>query len=93
MAYADEQSYEQMISALQTFVSKAEEQCGIMERAGIDCIDNTDGDPVAEKANAKLQKCVGDIRSTLETIQKIIEALQQELDDIHDAVSTANFDD
>ena len=27
MAYADEQSYEEMISALQTYVSQVEEEC------------------------------------------------------------------
>ena len=53
MAYADEQSYEEMISALQTFVSEAEEQCGVMESAGSDCVDNTDGDPAAEKSNER----------------------------------------
>ena len=31
MAYADEQSYEEMISALQTYVSQVEEECGVME--------------------------------------------------------------
>ena len=93
MAYADEQSYEEMISALQTFVSEAEEQCGVMESAGNDCVDNTDGDTAAEKANARLQKCIGDSRSTFETIQGIIAALQQELEDIREAAAKANFDD
>ena len=89
MAYADEQSYEEMISALQTFISEADEQCGVMESAGQDCIDNTDGDPAAVAANSKLQKCVGDIRKNFETIQSIISALQQELEDIRAAAAKA----
>ena len=93
MAYADEQSYEEMISALQTFMTEVEEQCSVLESAGSDCVDNTDGDPAAEKANAKLQKCISDIRATLETIQGIISALQQELEDIRAAAAKANFDD
>lgn len=93
MAYADEQSYEEMISALQTFMTEVDEQCGVLESAGNDCVDNTDGDPAAEKANAKLQKCVSEIRATLETIQGIISALQQELEDIREAAAKANFDD
>lgn len=93
MAYADEQSYEEMINALQTFLSETEEQCSVMENAGTDCIDNTDGDPSAEKAAAKVQKCVSDIRSTFETIQSIISALQQELEDIREAAAKANFED
>ena len=93
MAYADEQSYEEMISALQTFATEVEEQCGVLESAGNDCVDNTDGDPAAEKANAKLQQCVSNIRATLETIQGIISALQQELEAIREAAAKANFDD
>ena len=91
MAFADEQSYEEMISALQMFVSQAEEQCGVMESAGNDCVDNTDGDPAASKANAKLQKCVGQIRATFETINGIISALQEELEEIRAAAAKANF--
>lgn len=89
MAFADEQSYEEMINALQTFLSQAEEQCGVMESAGQDCVDNTDGDPAAEASNSKLQKCVGDIRATFETIQGIITALQEELEDIRAAAAKA----
>lgn len=90
MAYADEQSYEEMISALQTYVSQVEEECGVMESAGNDCIDNTDGDPAASTSNEKLQQCVGKIRSATESIQGIIAALQQELEDIREAAAKAN---
>ena len=89
MAFADEQAYEEMINALQTFVSQADEQCGVMESAGNDCVDNTENDPAAEASNSKLQKCVGDIRSTFETIQGIISALQEELADIRAAAAKA----
>ena len=93
MAYADEQSYEEMISALQNFISQAEEQCTVMETAGKDCVDNTDGDPAAEKANAKLQKCVGEIQATFGSIQGIISALQEELEAIREAAAKANFEE
>jgi len=89
MAFADEQSYEEMINALQSFLSLAEEQCSVMESAGQDCVDNTDNDPAAEASNSKLQKCIGDIRATFETIQKIISALQDELEDIRAAAAKA----
>ena len=92
-SFADEQSYEEMISALQTFLSQAEEQCGVMESAGNDCVANTDGDPAAEKSNERLQKCVSDIRATFETIQGIISALQEELEDIREAAAKANSAD
>jgi len=90
MAYADEQSYEEMISALQAFVSQVGEQCDVMEGAGNDCVDNTDGDPAAEKSNAKLQQCVSNIRSATESVQGIISALQEELEDIREAAAKAD---
>lgn len=90
MAYADEQSYEEMISALQAFVAQVGEQCDVMESAGNDCVDNTDGDPAAEKSNAKLQQCVGNIRSATESVQGIISALQEELEDIRKAAAKAD---
>lgn len=90
MAYADEQSYEEMISALQTYVSQVEDECGVMESAGNDCVDNTDGDPAASKSNGKLQQCVGKIRAATGSIQGIIAALQQELEDIKIAASKAD---
>lgn len=93
MAYADEQSYEEMIQALQKFNADAQEQCSVMESAGSDCVDNTDGDPAAEKSNAKLQKCVKDIRGALEAVQGIAAALQQELEDIRAAAAKAAYDD
>lgn len=93
MAFADEQSYEEMISALQTFISQAGEQCEAMSSAGNDCVDNTDNDPAAETSNAKLQKCVSDIRTAIESIQGIIQALQEELQDIREAAARANSAD
>ena len=92
MAYADEQSYEEMISALQTYVSQVEEECGVMESAG-NCVDNTDGDPAASTSNEKLQQCVGKIRTATGSIQGIIAALQQELEDIREAAAKANQTD
>lgn len=93
MAYADEQSYEEMIQALQKFERDVEEQCSAMASAGQDCVDNTDGDPAAERSNGKLQKCVGDIRGALESIQGIAAALQQELEEIREAAAKAASSD
>lgn len=90
MAYADEQSYEEMISTLQTFVSQVSEQCEVMSSAGTDCVDNTDGDPAAEKSNAKLQECIKNIQSATESVQGIISALQEELEDIREAAQRAD---
>ena len=93
MEFASEESYEEMISALQTFMSEAEEECSTMEAAGNDCVENTENDPAAETSNAKLQKCVGDIRTALESIQGIVTALQEELEAIREAAAKANAAD
>lgn len=93
MAKADPASYEAMISALESFASDAGEQCETMAAAGQDCVDNTEDDPAANKANAKLQKCISDIRTQLETIKEIQSALKEELDDIIAAAAKANFDE
>lgn len=90
MSYADEQSYEEMISALQNFKNQVEEQCNVMEKAGKDCIDNTDGDPAAEKSSARLSECVGKIRATFEIVDYIISALQEEIEDIRAAAAAAD---
>ena len=93
MAYADEQSYEEMIVALQSFMAETQEQCTVMISAGEDCVDNTDGDPAAEKASAKLSSCANNIMQSLEAIPSIIQALQEELEQIRIAASKADFDD
>ncbi len=90
MAYADEQSYEEMISALQNFLTQTEEQCNVMKQAGTDCVDNTDGDPAAEKANARLSECIQGITATFETVQQVISALQEELERIREAARKAD---
>ncbi|OUQ25830.1 hypothetical protein B5E77_10145 [Lachnoclostridium sp. An131] len=90
MAYADEQSYEEMINALQNFLSEAEEQCTVMEKAGQDCVDNTDNDPAAQKSNAALQSCIRSIRDNFEAINRIAQALSEQMEDIREAAAKAD---
>ena len=90
MAFADEQSYEEMIAALQNFLTELEEQCTVIETAGTDCVDNTDNDPAATKSNEKLKNVVTKIRATFDKVQGIITALEEELDDIRVAAQKAD---
>ena len=90
MTHVDEQSYEEVISALQSFINNVSDACDTMEAAGNDCVDNTDGDPAAEKSNAKLQQCVSRFRGTLGTAQNVISAMQQELEAIRAAAAKAD---
>lgn len=88
--YADEQSYEEMINALCNFKNQTEENCQTMAAAGNDCVENTDSDPAAVKSNAKLTDCLSRIRATFETVDQIIAALQEELEQIREAARKAD---
>ena len=90
MTYVDEESYQEMIRALQNFMAQTSEHCGVMESAGKDCVDNTDNDPAAVKGNEKLGACLQRIRGTFETVQGVIEALQRELEQVHAAAAKAD---
>ena len=90
MTHVDPQSYENMISVLNNFVSQVSEQCDAMESAGNTCVDTTEGDPAAEKSNAKLQQCISNIRNATESVQGIISALQEELEDAIAAAAIAD---
>ena len=90
MAFADEQSYEEMVAALQNFINELEEQCTVMETAGRDCVDNTDGDPAASKSNEKISNIANKIRGTFETVEGIIAALNEEIERIRIAAQKAD---
>ena len=90
MSYADEQAYEEVISQLQKLVNDGEEQCNALSSAGEDCVDNTDGDPAAEKCSEKLQSCVSNIRTALSEIEEVIQKLQAQLDTIREAAKQAD---
>lgn len=82
MSYMDEQSYQEMINALENFKKQVETHCGIMEKAGQDCMDNMEADEYATESNNKLKTCVSSIRENYETIDKIVRALEEELEKV-----------
>lgn len=80
--YADPEKYEELMGALQTFISRVSEACSNMEAAGDTCVDCMDGDPSAVKSNDALRGCTRFIREAASEAQKIIAALQEELEEI-----------
>lgn len=82
MGFADEQSYEEMIAALNRYISEVEAQCDIMCKAGEDCVDNTEDDPAAIASKEKIEGHVKKIKAELETVGKVIRALQDEIERI-----------
>ncbi len=90
MAFADEQAYEEMINALRNTKRQLEVHCGVLAQAGKDCVDNTDNDPAAERANARVGECVSKIQQNLETLDSLAAALSEELEDIRQAAARAN---
>lgn len=89
MAYADESSYEEMVSILQKFIQEGSEACSLLEKAGEDAVDNTDGDPAATASSGKLQSCASKIRSEFEKIETIIVALQRQIERIREEAAKA----
>jgi len=92
MAYASDESYEEMISALNTYLGTIGEQCNVMSAAAQDCVDNTDEDPAAAKSASRLNQNVARINEAAQSIQKIAQALAQELEDIHEQARKAMQD-
>lgn len=92
-AYADAESYQEMINALNTSLNNFSRYCSVMAMAGRDCVDNTMQDPAAVASSAKLAACLQKIRGTFPQIQAIITALQQEIIDIETIAAQANSSD
>lgn len=84
-------NYNDMISALNDFISKVSDACDEMEAAGNDCVANMNGDVASEKSNAKLATCVAMFRETLETAQGVISAMEEEMEEA--AAVAAKIDD
>lgn len=87
MAYASVESYEEMISALTNFQAQVDGKCSEMEMCANDCVTNTRNDPAAIKACDELKGNIAKIRGTFDTIQNIIKALKEELEEIQKAQS------
>lgn len=86
---ADTASYEEAISKLQKVSSELTEDVDVLRRAGDDCVDNTDGDPAAQASSQKVKECAQKIEAEIETVQKVIAALQEELEEIEAAAARA----
>lgn len=86
MPGANPERYEELIAALTAFIMTLEEQCGVIETAAEDCIDNMKKDELAIGAAKKAHECAKNVLSTRETIQGVIDGLQLELNAIYDAI-------
>ncbi len=82
MAHAEEQSYYEMIEALEKFITAVEEQCDEMENAATDCVDNTEDDVTAVNSSDSLKASVTNIRDAVSRVSAIKAALQDEIDEI-----------
>lgn len=82
MQKADPESYQAVINALSNYEKQVKQSCIVMKRAGDDCVANTDGDVAALRSNEKLGLCIQKIDQSLETVNELIRALQEELERI-----------
>jgi|GEM_PF-1496832 len=86
MAGSNPERYEELIAALTAYINTLEEQCGVIDAAAEDCIDNMKNDELAIAAARKAHECVKNVLSTRETIQGVINGLQIELNEIYDTI-------
>jgi methyl-accepting chemotaxis protein len=87
---ASVQSYNEMISELQKYISTVSRACEEMASAGSTCVANMEGDPAASSANAKVQTSVGRIHESLARASRIVSAMQEELEEIQRAAAIAS---
>lgn len=78
MAYKDIKQYGQMIQELELLITEGEKQCRSLEKAGYECVQNTNYDLVASKCNAKIVENSQNIRESLINIGKIMSSLKRE---------------
>lgn len=74
-------SYEELLQSFRLFFSQASERCDMMERAGQDCIDNSNGDANTEVAYYTLMNCIDNVRASIETLQRIMARVQIEYEE------------
>lgn len=79
---AGSEQYEEMINALNQFKSTVSENCGQMQSAAAECAENMQDDPVAAKASAAVGRHCSNIQAQLEVVDRVIQDLQAEIDEI-----------
>ena len=83
-------SYQEMISKLQSFMTEVDLSCQTMTGIGAQCVENMPGDQAAVNANGKVGECVQKIRGTFEEIQAVIQQLQATLQQHEELVNKGN---
>ena len=84
MTWIDEEAYENMINALKNFMKQVTTHCDVMTKASDDCIENTQ-DPTAKSNGAKLATHIANIKAQYETVEKVIAALEKQLEKAREA--------
>jgi len=90
MAYADEQSYEEVIAGLTKFKQSIISECGRMLKAGQDCIDNMDNDPAAKASCKRLTENIKGVEMNLELIDSVIKEMQAQIERIREKAAKAS---
>ena len=86
---AKDESYQEVISQLDAYIKKVEESCTTLESAAKDCVDNTDNDPAAARSSENLSKAIAKIQEQMPNIRAVMQAMQAQLERIHQAASEA----
>ena len=88
---ADPKSYRAVIDEIRAFENRIEQSCQQMEQAANSCVGAMNGDDAAERAKAKLSRNIAKVREQYETLHRIMSALNEEMEEIIQANSEADF--
>ena len=86
----NEQVYEEVISALQTFCKNVGEACDEMQDAAKECVENCENDAASLKSQTRVNEHITSFKDAIERADNLISAMQQELEDARAAAEKAD---
>ena len=76
----NEEVYEEMISALNTFCTNVSDSCSEMSNAATECMDNCEHDEASVKSYSRVNECVQAFEKAVELAEKLAAAMNNELE-------------
>lgn len=76
----NEEVYEEMISALNTFCTNVSDSCREMENAAMECMDNCEHDQASTNSYTRVTECVQAFEKAVELAEKLAQAMENELE-------------
>lgn len=88
----DPVAYQEVMMELRAYTNRVSQSCGDMLSAARTCQATMEEDPAAARSADSLQRAVLHIQEGMAAIQRVISAMQRELEDAQKAAAKADFD-